>query len=224
MDINERMRIALEHTELVRPPRQHLATFGNTVMSYYVVTMLAEGVSVVRDGKVIAERPRIVTPSYLVNLEGFSNEARSYIASMARGHPDDPGIFYKYKNEARKMNIVSEPIRQVISNLDARLEEENNPLSAIIKGVEEFWDVSLIMFIYHLTSSSVSSNVAEFGSRGLLSMDTSGVPRDARNHIEELFEMGRRDISRAPALVSELNRWGLFNEYQDRFFALFRRG
>jgi len=224
MDINERMRDALKHTELVRPPRQHLATFGSTVMSYYVVTGLAEGVSVVRDGKVIAERPRIVTPSYLVNLEGFSKEARSYIASMARGHPDDPGIFYKYKNEAKQMNIVSEPVRQVISNLDARLEEENNPLSAIIKGVEEFWDVSLLMFIYHLTSSSVSSNVAEFSSRGLLSVDTSGVPREARNHIEELFEVVRRDISRAPVLVSELNRWGLFNEYQDQFFALFRSG
>ena len=222
MDINERMKNALERTELIRPPRQHLATFGNTVLSYYVVTGLADGVTVVRDGNVIAERPRIVTPSYLVNLEGFSQKARTYFSDIARGHPDDPGIFYKYKNEAKKMNVVSEPLKQVISNLDARLEEEKNPLSAIIKGVEEFWDVSLVMFIYHLTSSSVSSNVAEFSSRGLLTMDNSGVPGEARQHIEELFEMVGLDISKASALVSELNRWGLFNEYQDRFFAMFR--
>jgi len=221
MDINERMKDALERTELVRPPRQHLATFGSTSMDYYVVTGLSENLSVVRDGKVLAEKPRIVTPAYLVNLEGFSTEARSYISSIARDHPNDPGVFYKYKNKPEKMNVVSEPVAQVISNLDTRLEEESNPLSAIIKGVEEFWDVSLLMFIYHLTSSSVSRNVAEFSRRGLLSVDTDGVPGEARNHIEELFELVRRDISRAPALVTELNRWGLFSEYQDRFFALF---
>jgi hypothetical protein len=221
MDSDERMRDALERTELIRPPRQQLATFGSTTMDYYVVTGLSENLSVVRDGKVVAERPRIVTPAYLVNLEGFSTEARSYIASIARKHPNDPGVFYKYKNEPEKMNVVSEPVGQVISNLDVQLDEENNPLSAIIKGVEEFWDVSLLMFIYHLTSSSLSQNIAEFGRRGLLTVDTSGVPADARSQIEELFELVRRDISRAPVLVTELNRWGLFAEYQDRFFALF---
>jgi hypothetical protein len=40
-----------------------------------VVTGLAENLSVVRDGKVIAEKPRIITPSYLTRLEGFSEEA-----------------------------------------------------------------------------------------------------------------------------------------------------
>jgi hypothetical protein len=58
--------------------------------------------------------------------------------------------------------------------------------------------------------------------RGLFSIDSSGVPRDARNHIEELFEKTRQDTSLAPLLVSELRRWGLFAEYQDRFFGIFK--
>ena len=222
MEQNEGMREALERTRLIRPPRQHLATFGSTTMDYYVVTGLSDNMSAVRDGKVIAEKPRIVTPSYLINIEGFSAEARSYIANMARQHPNDPGVFYKYKNRPDKMNVISEPIQQVLDNLEDRLEKENNPLSTIIQGVEEYWDVSLLMFLYHMTSSSLSKNVAEFGSRGLLGIDTSGIPSEARQHIEELFELVRDDISRAPVLVSELNRWGLFAEYQDRFFALFR--
>jgi len=222
MDMDERMKYVLKHTELIRPPRQRLATFGSTRMNYYVVTGLGENVSVVRDGKVIAERPRIVTPSYLIRLEGFSEAARNYIGIMAREHPDEAGVFYRYKNEPRGMDVVSESIRQVISKLNARIEEEQDPLSAIIKGVEELWDVSLLMFIYHLTRRSVSSNVAEFSRRGLLNIDSSGVPGDARRHIEELFDKVRRDISRAPELVAELNQWGVFAEYQDRFFALFR--
>jgi len=221
MEREENIRYAVEHTELIRPPQQKLATFGSTTISYFVVTGLAENISVVRDGKVVAERPRIITPSYLINVEGFSQQASKYISMMASEHPHEPGVFYKYKNEPKEMNVVSESTRQVISNLNARLEEEKNPLSAIIKGVEELWDVSLLMFMYHLTTSAVSSNVADFHSRGLLDMDSSGVPRDARIHIEELFDQARIDISRAPKLVAELNRWGLFPQYQDRFFTLF---
>jgi len=39
---------------------------------------------VVREGKVIAERPRIVTPRYLSNLEGFSTDAGKYLDTLIR--------------------------------------------------------------------------------------------------------------------------------------------
>ena len=224
METNDRIRYALENTELVRGPQQNLSTFGSSVVDYYVVTELVGNISVVRDGKVIAERPKIVTPAYLVNIEGFSEQARKYIAMMARERPHESGIFYRYKNEPKGMNVVSEPINQVISKLSSQIEEEHNPLSTIIRGVEEVWDVSLLMFIYELTTKSVRTNMAEFNRRGFLDMDADGVPEGARDYIEELFEQASRNLSRAPELVGELNRWGLFPEYQDRFFALFRRG
>jgi hypothetical protein len=223
METDDRVRYALQNTELVRAPQQSLATFGSSVVDYYVVTELVGNASVVRDGKVIAERPRIVTPAYLVNVEGFSDQARRYIAMMARDHPHDSGIFYRYKNEPKGMNVVSEPVKQVISKLSSQIEEERNPLSTIIRGVEELWDVSLLMFIYELTTKSVGTNVAEFNRRGFLDIDSGGVPQGARDYIEELFEQAGRNLARAPELVAELNRWGLFGEYQDRFFALFGR-
>jgi len=223
MEKDDRIKYALEHTELVRAPRQELDTFGSSVIDYYVVTELVGNLSVVRDGKVVAERPKIVTPAYLVNVEGFSEQAKRYISMMARERPYESGIFYRYKNEPGGMNVVSEPIKQVIDNLSSQVEEQHNPLSTIIRGVEELWDVSLLMFIYELTNKSVSTNMAEFNRRGLLDIDASGVPEGARDYIEELFERASRNLSRAPELVVELNRWGLFPEYQDRFFALFRR-
>jgi hypothetical protein len=222
MEMDDKIKYALEHTELIRTPRQELATFGSSTIDYYVVTELVGNVSVVRDGKVIAERPKIVTPSYLVNVEGFSEQAKKYIAIMAQGSPHESGIFYRYKNEPKGMNVVSEPVRQVINNLSSEIEEQSNPLSTIIKGVEESWDVSLLMFIYGLTTRSVRSNVAEFSRRGFLDIDASGVPQGARDYIEELFEQVRNNLSRVPELVVELHRWGLFAEYQDRFFVLFR--
>lgn len=223
MKADDKIKRALDQTELIRAPRRELDTFGSSVIDYYVVTELVGNLSVVRDGKVIAERPKIVTPAYLVNVEGFSEQAKKYISMMARERPYESGIFYRYKNEPGGMNVVSEPIKQVIDKLSSQLEEQHNPLSTIIKGVEELWDVSLLMFIYELTNKSARTNMAEFNRKGLLDIDSSGVPEGARDYIEELFEKASRNLSRAPELVIELNRWGLFPEYQDRFFALFRR-
>jgi hypothetical protein len=223
MEADERIQHAIEHTEVVRPPKQSLATFGATNIYYYLVTELTEWVNVVREGRVIAARPKIVTPSYLINLEGFSPQARRFIEMMAERYPHEPGIFYTYKNEPREMNIVSESVQAVIEKLNRRIDSQRDPLSAIIKGVEELWDVSLLKFTYELTKSSVSNNVAELERSGLLHTDAAGVPRDARNYIEELFEKTKRDPSWAPELVSELRRWGLFYEYQDRFLSLFKK-
>jgi hypothetical protein len=222
MEMDDKIKYVLQHTELIRPPQQKLATFGSSSIDYYVVTELAGNISVVRDGKVIAERPRIVTPSYLVNVEGFSNQAKRYISALAREYPDESGVFYRYKNEPGEMNVISEPVRAVVNKLNTRIDERHNPLSTIIKGVEELWDVSLLMFIYELTRRSIHTNVAEFHRRGFLDIDNSGLPKDARNHIEELFDQVSRDPLRSPELVAELNRWGVFAEYQDRFFALFK--
>jgi hypothetical protein len=223
METDDKIKYALEQTKLIRAPRRELDTFGSSVIDYYVVTELVGNLSVVRDGKVVAERPKIVTPAYLVNVEGFSEQAKRYISMMAQERPYESGIFYRYKNAPGGMNVVSEPIKQVIDKLSSQLEEQHNPLSTIIKGVEELWDVSLLMFIYELTTKSVRTNMAEFDSRGFLDTDTSGVPQGARDYIEELFEQVSLNLSRAPELVIELNRWGLFPEYQDRFLALFRR-
>jgi len=223
MNADARIKYAIEHTKVIRFPRQSLATFGNTIIYYYVVTELTENVNVVREGNVIAQRPRIVTPYYLTSLEGFSEQAYKYFQAMSAKFPDEPGIFYRYKNEPKEMNIVSETIAKLINKLNERIEEENNPLSTIIKGIEELWDVSLMIFIYELTRKSIYDNVIDFQRRGSLDIDSTGVPKDARNFIEELFELVSKDVSRASELVTELNRWGVFEEYQDRFFALFQK-
>jgi hypothetical protein len=223
MEPEERIQKALASTQVVRPPRQNLATFGATTLTYYIVTELSDLVNVVRDGRVVAEKPRIVTPAYLSNLEGFSPDARRYIEMMLEHNPQEPALFYRYKNEPRGMDMVYEPSRQVIDNISNRLENAQEPLAAIIKGVEEAWDVSLLKFTYELTRRSLAGNISEMQARNLLRIDGTGIPADARENIEELFTRVARDRSLAPLLVAELRRWNVYEEYQDRFLALFRQ-
>ena len=232
MDIDdERIRLAVEHTEILRAPKQSLSTFGTTNIYYYLVTEPAYSElvgktteTVVREGRVIAERPRIVTPYYLSRLEGFSPEARRYFEMLIRTHGSSaPGLFYTYKNESKELNIVSDNLLSVVDKLNTEIERQADPLVSIIKGEDEFWDVSLMRFIYEVTRSSLQENLMQLGSRGLLDIDTSGVPVEARARIEDLFKKVTRGEAEPHELREELERWNLFKEYEDRFLAIFRK-
>lgn len=232
MDIeDERIRDAVNHTEILRPPKQSLATFGTTNIYYYLVTKpayaeLIKNVTetVVREGRVIAEKPRIVTPYYLSRLEGFSSEAKRYFNMLMRTHgPNAPGLLYSYRNEPKELTIVSESLLSVVDKLNAEIDKSADPLTSIIKGEDELWDVSLLKFIYEMTRSSLRDNLLQLGARGLLDTDASGIPVDARIRIEELFKRVSRGEVEPRELKDELDRWGLFEEYEDRFFAIFKK-
>ncbi|MFC1965702.1 hypothetical protein ACFLVW_06635 [Chloroflexota bacterium] len=228
---DEKIKHAVQHTQILRAPKQSLYTFGTTNIYYYLVTepVYSELVkdineTVIREGRIIAERPRIVTPYYLSGLEGFSTEARKYFEALLREHGSNVrGLFYTYKNEPKELNIVSDNLLSVVDKLNAEIDKRGDPLAAIIKGEDELWDVSLMKFIFEVTRSSVQDNLTQMGSRGLLNMDTAGIPADARIRIDELFMKATNGEIEPIKLKEELDHWGLFEEYQDRFFNIFRK-
>jgi hypothetical protein len=232
MDIDdERIREAVKQTEILRPPKRSLATFGTTNVYYYLVTepsyselVKSAAETVIREGRVIAERPKIVTPYYLSRLEGFSSEAKKYFDMLINTYGSNtPGLFYTYKNEPKELTIVSDSLLAVVDKLNDDIDKRGDPLASIIRGLDELWDVSLMKFIYEMTRSSMPDNLMQMEHRGLLDIDASGIPADARVRIEELFKMVARGELDPSELKKELDRWGLFEEYEDRFFAIFKK-
>jgi len=234
MEINDkRIQHAVRNTEVLRAPKQSLYTFGTTNIYYYLVTepsypeLIETGnvtETVVREGRVTAERPRIVTPYYLSRLEGFSLEARRYFQeSLNKYGSNAGGLFYTYSNETKELTIVSDNLPSVVEKLNAEIDKRGDPLAAIIKGENDLWDVSLMKFIFEVTTSSIADNIGQLSRRGLLDMDAAGIPVDARVRINELFSMVIRGERDPTELKEELDRWGLFEEYQDRFFNIFQR-
>ena len=222
---------AIRNTSVIRSPKQALATFGTTSVRYYLVTEPAfSGLpgagtapeSVVREGIVRAQRPQVVTPHYLSRHEGFGEHAQEYLDYLMRTYgPDSPGLLYAYKNEAMETSILSGTPDEVSARIADRLDREDKPLEAVVRGVDELWDVSLMKFIYELTNQSARSNFDDLRGRGMLSIE-DGVPREARARIERMLDRARRGEVEASDVHRELDRWGLFDEYQDRFLALFK--
>ncbi|MFC2073004.1 hypothetical protein ACFLUU_09990, partial [Chloroflexota bacterium] len=85
------------------------------------------------------------------------------------------------------------------------------------------WDVSLMKFVYEMTKSSLPDNLRQLGDRGLLNIDAAGIPVDARVRIDELFQKVTKGENEPVELKEELERWDLFEEYQDRFFNIFKK-
>lgn len=227
-----RIERAVLNTHVLRPPQQSLATFGTTIVKYHLVAtpVYAEldvpgktEETVVRDGTVRAERPQVVTPYYLSRVEGFTENAYEYLRHLAQEYgSDSPGLLYAYKNEPGGTSIVSGSIEEVANRIRERLDREDRRLEAVIQGVDELWDVSVMKFIFELTNASVRSNVSELQSMGMFE-SRNGVPREARVRIEQMLEQARRGNLDPTVVHRELERWGVFDEYQDQFLGLFRR-
>jgi hypothetical protein len=227
---DERIRYAVSQTEILRLPRQSLATFGTTIINYYLLTepayseLVHEEETVIREGKVSSDKPRVITPYYLSRLEGFGENAGRYLDMIISQYgPHAPGVLYRYKNEPKEFTIVSDRLEVVAERLNERIDKKGDRLTAIVKGIDELWDVSLLRFISELTERSLRGNLVDLDRRGLLGVDQSGLPAEARQGIENLFlevARGERDPS---VLKEELDRWDIFPEYEDRFLDLFRK-
>ena len=215
---------AVQKTRLVRKPLQLLATFGTTIINYYVITEPiysdideSKKETVVRTGRVNSGKPQIITPTYALNLKGFSSEVSNKFGV------NSPGVLYQYKNEPGKINILNGSVEEVSNNIIKELNTKKDKLTAVIVGVDELWDVSLLKFIHDFTSESLVSNVNEFNSRGLLQPQAQfgGVPKAAIQRIEILFN--QVEFGADPEILKkELDRWGLFDHYEERFLNLFK--
>jgi hypothetical protein len=224
---------AIEQTYVVKYPKQHLATFGITSIEYFVVTeplytamdsQKKELEGVVRKGKVKAEQPTLITPTYAMNLKGFSDEAYKYFSQVAHLYgANSPGIMYQYNNEPENLEILSGNPNEIAHRISKELRDKKNDLSVVISGVDEFWDVALLKFIYEFTASSASFNSREMRGAGLMEPQNfaGGVPAAAANQIEEMFKSVKKGGS-PETLKNELDKWGVYQYYEDRFLNLFR--
>lgn len=216
---------AVNNTEIVLMPSRHLETFGATVFNYHLVSELMDTVNQtrVRKGRMQASRPQIITPEAYSQtmLEGFGDEAMQY-AEWLKEHEKEIRILqygYRLKKEEFSEHIVSDNVKAVIKRVEDEVKAKDDPLSAIVLGVDEPWDVCLIKLFWEVIRNSALTNIKELEKQHMFD-DTGGVPRAVRNEIEAAFLAASRNPSLIKQLGERLQTYNLFEEYQDRFFTL----
>lgn len=58
----------------------------------------------------------------------------------------------------------------MVAKLNEKIDKNSDPLTAIIKGSDEMWDVALVKFIFEMTQRLVNHNARQMSARGLLTL------------------------------------------------------
>ena len=165
---------AIENTHVIVAPEQQIATFGSTSFNFYLISEQMDRVDQVRirNGKIHAERPQILTPEHYCRLllEGFGEKAERY-AEQLREHARNIAVL-RYGFQFRKTDVSEHTLRDsidaVINRTKHRVQSANEPLSAVIKGVDDAWEVCLLKFAVDMVEHSSGGNLGDFRKRGLL--------------------------------------------------------
>jgi hypothetical protein len=218
---------AVNNTEVVRMPQRQLETFGNTILDYHLLCELMDSVSQVRirEGRMQASQPQIITPEAYAStfLEGFGEEASRYMEWLKEHETEVRILKYGYRLTRESFNeyIVTDSLQAVSDRVQREVQAKGNPLSAVVIGVDEPWDVCLVKLFWEVVQSSAKNNFEQLQKRRMFEHD-HGVPRGVREDIEAAFLAASRNPSLINALGRRLQHSGLFEEYQDRFFSLVR--
>ena len=219
---------AVNNTEIVLMPKNHLETFGITSLHYHMVSELMDSVNRirVREGIIQSRQPQIITPSCYANeaLDGFGEQANRYI-DWLRDHAKDLRILeYGYRVQKTEINehVVNGNVKEILDQVKTGVRAKNDPFTGVILGIDDPWDVCILKFMVDVIRQSMPRNVEDLNRRHFWD-DSNGVPKGVRADIEQDFLAASRDSARMKPLAAKLRRYGLFEEYEDRFFELVRR-
>lgn len=168
---------ALENTRLLLGPRRQIETFGSTQFHFHLLTESMDRVNEVRirDGMIHADRPLLLTPEHHANLllENFGEKAREF-AEWLRQPGRPMATLLKYGFQFRRSQVQERIVHDSFDAVSERLRQEveatqaQEPLSAVLQGVDDAWEVCLLKFTIDLVQGSAGGNLGDLRRRGLL--------------------------------------------------------
>jgi hypothetical protein len=165
---------AIENTQVIIAPEQKIATFGTTSFRFYLISELMDRANEVRvrDGKIHADRPQILTPEHLTRLllEGFGDKAQRYADQLRERFQNMAVLRYGFQFRKTDVNeqMFRDPIQNVIERTKSYVQHRDDHLSAVIQGVDDAWEVCLLKFTIDMIERSSGGNMGDFRKRGLI--------------------------------------------------------
>lgn len=105
-----------------------------------------------------------------MTFEGFGDQADDFARWLRQQENADKFLKYGFlfKQTDITENLVHDPIEDVRERVLAEVSGANNPLNAVIEGVDDTWEISLLRFTVEMIQRSHGINLFDFKRRGLL--------------------------------------------------------
>lgn len=171
------IQYALETTEVLYEPARRIDTFGSTRFDYRLVSepMDQVGQVRVRSGSVEAEKPQLIRPEGMESFEfeGFSERAREFFDAMKEKGLDPAQMavvrygFHMKRTEARE-ELLTDSLENVCDRVVADIRDSGDPMTAVIRGVDDTWEFSIMRFMIEMMGKSAEINHFDFQRRGMM--------------------------------------------------------
>ena len=223
MKFDDNIWHAVNQTRVVLEPDKVLETFGQTKLKYRIVCQSDDNLCKVHEGIVLTEKPIIMSANQFAHeiLNGFGQKASEY-ADWLRGH-GELLKFVQYGLQIRKEEISESEIHESLESALAKVvdvAEKDNTVNVVIQGVENMWEVSLLKFMQAYIQRSAPVNIQTFQAHQVNAQEQ--INREQDRYIEDRFYEVRGNKNKINDFGRELQNFGRFHEFEDRFYALLR--
>jgi hypothetical protein len=217
MELSAAMKM-LNRTRVLAGPKRRLAAFGDTRIRYHLVSPVEdlEDRSRLREGIVVSARPQILTPDHLRDrFEGFDEEARAFGDWLLSAYGDQVrALEYRFRNDMKGSRVLHEKPAELGEKIRVDLVEAAD--AAVLLCPDAGWQIALMKLLLDESRKSFTGNVMDLESKGMFR--TPDARR--RDEIESLFKRAAADRTLVGLLGAKLKEYGMFAEYEDRFFSL----
>ncbi|MCA1962880.1 MAG: hypothetical protein LDL31_02920 [Prosthecobacter sp.] len=167
---------AIENTQVLHEPDRRIDTFGSTRFEFQLVTELMDQVNAtrIRTGQITAEKPVILRPDpeamAAFDFEGFGPQGEAFGNFLKENLHKLAVLKYGFRFQMSDMQeeIVHSSVQEVSEKLIEEIRRTGNPMRAVITGVDDTWEISLLKFTVEMIEKSQKINLFDFKRRGLL--------------------------------------------------------
>ncbi|MCP5545693.1 MAG: hypothetical protein H7A49_17500 [Akkermansiaceae bacterium] len=174
----DNIQYALETTRVLHEPDRRIDTFGDTRFEFQLLSELMDraGEVRIRSGEVEAQRPRILRPeSYRdVELDGFNPASKAKFDEMVEKYRAEGRnlAFLQYGFRFRRGAVNEEIVHDSMDSVRERVLEDirrtGNPSRAVIEGVDDAWEISILKFSLEMIIRSHEINAFDFKRKGMI--------------------------------------------------------
>ncbi len=171
----ENIDYAIRHTKVLYVPDRRIDSFGDTQFNFRLISepMDSVGVCRIRRGRVEARRPRILRPADMrgIEMEGFSRDMERFFEFLSAqgGHVQ---ALLRYGFQFARSSVEEELVHDGVRDVADRVVEEalnsGDSLRAVIWGVDDAWEASLLRFMLEMIEKSHEINIFDYRRRGLI--------------------------------------------------------
>ena len=212
-------RRAVRLTKVIMSPKTKIATFWTTKFKYYIISKVDEHHSILRTGTIHCDKPTIITPETLLNtFEGFSQQDIEFAEHISGDEIAKIKVLgYQFKNQLEAKKKLATPYKILIQNIKRKEGKSINDI-AILSAPEDIWSLSITKLTMDAVFNSFPENVRDLEERGFFMSESERQHKE----IEILFAEASEEKSKEviDELGEALQNYGLFEQYEDRFFKL----